>query len=117
MRQELTAEVAASLELVWSALRRDLEHRGEHVGVLVDRPPAELRLLIRSSPGERLALSYELAALDEGNTSVHAVIEPEGPSYRLKRLITFGAVDRGHLDALAVGLANLQRHFEGDAAG
>ncbi len=116
MQQELTVEIGAAREAVWTALRRDLDQRGEHVRVLVDRVPAELEILVQAGPGERMTLRYELVALDDANTAVHATIDAAGPGYAVKRLLSFGAVDRGHLNALAVGLANLQRHLEGDGS-
>lgn len=112
VEQELTAEIAAAREAVWSALRRDLDQRGDHVRVLVDRAPSSLQVVVQAGLGERLTLSYELSALDETNTAVRATVVADGPGYALKRLFSFGAVNRGYLDALAVGLANLQRFLE-----
>jgi hypothetical protein len=117
MRQELTAEVAAGRELVWDALSADLAKAGAHVLVLEQRRPAALRLDVRNGPGERLLLDYELVALDGSNTAVRAGIEPLGMRYTLKRLVTLGAVDRGYLDVLAVGLQNLQLYVEGNESG
>ncbi len=113
MRQELTAEVAAPRAVVWAALAGDLAHRGGHVRVLLERPDEALQLIVAAGPGERFALEYRLDRLGPEHTAVVAAIEPAGPRYLFKRLLTFGAVDRGYLDALAVGLANLQQHFEG----
>ncbi|GEM_PF-1844398 len=113
MRQELTAEVAASRDVVWRALAGDLAQRGEHVRVLIERPAEALRLMVAAGAGERFALEYRLDALGPEHTAVVAAIDPAGPRYLLKRLFSFGAVDRGYLDALAVGLANLQEHLEG----
>jgi hypothetical protein len=114
MRQELTAEVASSLERVWEALVGDLAQGGDHVRVVERERPFRLRLDVRHGAGERLLLSYELSTLDDANTAVRATIEPVGPRYLLKRAVTFGSVDRGYLDVLAVGLQNLQVHLEGD---
>jgi hypothetical protein len=114
VRQELTIEIGAPRDAVWAALRNDLDHRGDHVRVLVDHAPAELEIQVHAGPGERLTLRYELIPLDETNTAVRATVAPAGPGYLVKRLLTFGALDRGYLDALAVGLANLQRHLEGE---
>ncbi len=113
MRQELTAEVAAPRAAVWAALARDLAHRGAHVRVLLERPDEALQLIVAAGPGERFALEYRLDRLGPQHTAVVASIDPAGPRYLLKRLLSFGAVDRGYLDALAVGLANLQQHLEG----
>ena len=112
MRQELTAEVSAGIEAVWEALAGDLARRGEHVLVLEERAPAALRLAVYTGPGERLLLDYELARLDESNTAVHVAIEPRGVRYALKRLLSLGAVDRGYLETLAIGLQNLQEHLD-----
>lgn len=113
MRQELTAEVAAPRYAVWAALAGDLAQRGAHVRVLLERPDEALRLLVAAGPGERFALEYRLDRLGPEHTAVVAAIVPAGPRYLLKRILSFGAVDRGYLDALAVGLANLQQHLEG----
>ncbi|HLZ72990.1 MAG TPA: hypothetical protein VKV26_24065 [Dehalococcoidia bacterium] len=117
MRQELTVEVAASRDAVWRALAGDLAKRGGHVEVLVEQPAEALRLVVAAGAGERFALDYRLDVLGPEDTAVIAAIEPSGPRYLLKRLLSFGAVDRGYLDALAVGLANLQSHLEGPPAG
>lgn len=116
MKQELTAEVAAARQAVWDALAGELSGRGDHVEIVVQRAPEELRLVVRPAPGERYALGYRLAALGVEQTAVAASIEPAGPRYVFKRLFSFGAVDRGYLDALAVGLANLQAHLDAPAA-
>ncbi|HZQ36393.1 MAG TPA: hypothetical protein VFD32_10695 [Dehalococcoidia bacterium] len=113
MRQELTAEVAAPRDAVWAALAVDLAQRGAHVRVLLERPDEALQLVVAAGPGERFALEYRLDRLGPEHTAVVAAIAPAGPRYLLKRLLSFGAVDRGYLDALAVGLANLQQHLEG----
>ena len=114
LRQELTAEIAAPRDQVWKALLGDFAERGGHVRVLEQRGPDRLRLLVRASAGERTALDYRLNQLDSANTAVLASIEPSGPFYVVKRLLSFGNVEQGYLDALAAGLSNLQRHFEGD---
>lgn len=113
MRQELTAEVAAPRAAVWSALAGDLAKRGQHVRVLLERPDEALQLVVAAGPGERFALEYRLDRVGPEHTAVVAAIDPAGPRYLLKRLLSFGAVDRGYLDALAVGLANLQQYLEG----
>lgn len=115
MKQQLTAEIAAPREQVWDALSRDLAQRGSHVRVLEQREPVALQLLVRSAGGERLALAYRLEALDGHNTAVSASIQPSGPLYALKRLLSFGAAEQGYLDLLAAGLSNLQRHFEDES--
>jgi hypothetical protein len=116
MRQVLTADIAADRASVWAALQRDLSFRGNHVTILTELPPTELRILVRSALGERLQLSYALSEVDEFNTIVVAAVEPAGAGYTLKRLLSFGAVDHGYLHALAIGLANLQAHLEGGDA-
>ena len=115
MRQELTAEVASTVERVWQALVGDLAQGGDHVRVVERERPSRLRLDVGHGPGERLLLSYELSTLDDANTAVRATIQPVGPRYLLKRVVTFGSVDRGYLDVLAVGLQNLRVYLEGDA--
>ena len=114
LKQELTVEIAAPRDQVWKALLGDLAERGGHVRVFEQRGPDRLRLLVRASAGERTALDYRLNQLDSANTAVLASIEPSGPFYVVKRLLSFGNVEQGYLDALAAGLSNLQRHFEGD---
>jgi hypothetical protein len=113
VRQELTAEVTAPRAAVWAALASDLARRGEHVRVLLEQPDEALQLVVAAGLGERFALEYRLERLGPEQTAVIAAIAPAGPRYLLKRLLSFGAVDRGYLDALAVGLANLQEHLEG----
>jgi hypothetical protein len=112
MRQELTADMAASRETVWAALQRDLAERGGHVDVLELDEPAMLRLVVKTSVGESLALGYLLNALEPQHTAVTASIEPRGPLYTLKRTLSFGAVDQGYLAAIATGLDNLRRFVE-----
>jgi len=112
MRQELTAEVAAIRQVVWDALALDLSRRGNHVDVLLEREPEELRIRVRPGPGETYLLVYQLRVLDDDLTAVQASIDPAGVRYVLKRLLSFGAVDRAYLDAVAVGLANLQDHVQ-----
>ena len=114
MKQELTVEVAAARQLVWDALVSELGERGDHVEIRLQQAPDALQLVVRPAPGERYTLGYRLEALGPGQTAVAAAIEPAGPRYLFKRLLSFGAVDRGYLDALAVGLANLQAHLESE---
>jgi hypothetical protein len=114
MKQQLTAEIAATRESVWSALTGELALKGGHVDVTLQSAPADLHLVVRPGALERYTLTYALSRLDDAVTAVSATIEPAGPWYVAKRILSFGAVDRGYLDALAVGLANLRVHLEGD---
>jgi len=112
VKQKLTAEIAAPRSDVWAALARDIGNRGEHVVVLEERAPEIVRLRVRVSAGEHHTLGYRLAELGVSHTAVTASIEPAGPVYFARRLLSFTAVERGYLDAIAAGLANLQQHFE-----
>jgi len=116
MRQELTVEIGAPRDDVWAALAGDLVHRGDHVDVVGQEPPVSLQIVVRSAPGEQYTLWYRLDALDARHTAIVAAIEPVGWRYTLKRLFSFGTVDRGYLDAIAVGLANLRARLEPEAA-
>lgn len=113
MRQEITVEIGADRTSVWSALVRDLGARGAHVEIVRQHTPEDLTLRIRAGLGEEQILRYTLVELDELHTAVVASIEPSGPLHVLKRLFSFGAVDQHYINAVAVGLANLQRYVEG----
>ncbi len=116
MRQEITAEIAASRETVWEALQRDLGERGGHVQVVELAPPERLQLVVRTATGESLTIGYILTELDAGHSAVTASVEPAGPMYTLKRIFSFGAVEQGYLAAMAMGLENLRVFIEGPPA-
>ena len=112
MKQELSVEIAADRPDVWRALERDLSMRGEHVTIVDNQAPKSLQLRVRASRGEMLALGYRLERLGEGRTLVVATIEPSGPLYLCKRVVSLGAVEQGYRRLLDAGLENLHQHFE-----
>ena len=111
MIDQLSIRVDAPQQAVWEALYGDLAASGPHVEVLRAHAPEELALVARTSPGERLTLSYTLTAEDDANTVVTATIAVDGPLYAAKKILSFGSADRGYLRMLAVGLDNLRGHF------
>lgn len=111
MIEQLSIRVDAPLPSVWEALYGDLAASGPHVEVLRAQAPQELVLLARTAPGERMTLSYSLAAEDDASTVVTATIAVAGPLYAAKKILSFGSADRGYLRMLAVGLDNLRGHF------
>lgn len=112
MENELSVRIAAPRERVWQALYGDLAASGPHVEVLEASAPAMLVIAARSAPGERMTLSYALAADGEA-TVVTGAISVAGPLYAAKKLLSFGSVDRAYLRLIAVGLDNLSGHFGG----
>lgn len=111
MYETLKVRIDAPREVVWAALYGDLAASGPHVEVTHAEEPSELRLALRAGPGERHELTYSLAAEGDGVTVVSAAMAVEGPLYALKRIFSLGAVDRGYLRQLGVGLDNLRGRF------
>lgn len=108
----VTVEIAVSRERVWAALAGDLRERGRHVEITVQDAPQHLRLVLRPRLGEEQTLDYSLQPLGDNITAVTAAVHTRGARYTLKRLLSFGRIDDGYLDAVAVGLSNLQTQLE-----